>query len=188
MIKQLSLRIVCLSIGIQCAAHPLISAAEDNAPRLLPHVLHSLVGDDAVAFLGWNPNLSIIKSAFPVAFSQEDHQITVTSGLIDEAQSEDEIAFVLAHEIAHQRHGESEASMLGSNYMLEEELRADKFAVELLVQSGRNPEAAISLLERLSQASHAQQLSHAQVQVVLPESTRAALTMRVSKLKTLLHP
>ena len=59
----------------------------------------SMVGDRPATFVGYR--FQVLDSAEPNAFAAPGGFIFVTKGLIDQTKSEDELAGVLAHEIAH---------------------------------------------------------------------------------------
>lgn len=108
------------------------------------------------------------------AFTAPGHQILIMKGLIDAAESPDEVAGVLAHEMAHalERHPTSGliqalglqvilASAFGSapdfgshlihySYSRKMENEADKIGVQLLTQAQIDPEGLIRFFETLS--------------------------------------
>jgi len=97
--------------------------------------------------------VTILNSASPAAFSPGGGFVFLSKGLILSLDSEEELAFVIAHEMAHQelRHtalaklkekNSAEYSLIDA-YMSEQnetlELEADKFAGSTLAQAGYDP-------------------------------------------------
>jgi len=118
-------------------------------------VLHQLMGDDIKAFTGFMPSIEIKKDVFPNAFARGETTIVLTTGLLRQIASEDELAFVLAHEIAHlmKHSGQSSEHTLFPQRSklksaLELEYEADVFAVQLLKRAGFSPLAGAGILER----------------------------------------
>lgn len=72
-------------------------------------------------------------------------EITVYSGLLPYIENDDELAFVLSHEIAHDLdfHGGYIKYMAMSANAKKYELKADTKAIDLMVKAGYNPLAAI---------------------------------------------
>lgn len=68
--------------------------------------------------------------------------MTVTRAMINYTQSDDELAFVIAHELAHPVIG-------GGATTRWQELAADALAVELVIRARYDPQAGIALLRRL---------------------------------------
>jgi len=102
------------------------------------------------------------------AFACPDGTILITRGLVEECASEDEIAFVIAHEAAHVLLGHAsraarEALAAAACWALVgecpssgwlgptvcEESQADALALELVERAGRDPLAGVRLLTRL---------------------------------------
>lgn len=117
------------------------------------------------------------------AFALPGGQIFITYGLYKLLDSEDQIAGVLSHEIAHviNRHGSEHmaqreltqglinagdvatgspseisrfiAGFINMKYGREDELESDEYAVKYMIESGYDPEAMIEVMEILEKAS-----------------------------------
>ncbi|MCS7054196.1 MAG: M48 family metallopeptidase [Ignavibacterium sp.] len=121
-----------------------------------------------------NYRYSIIKDKDFNAYTIAGGKVYLLTGLIDELEKEEELAFVIAHEIAHNelKHcikkvqyaaKASEINPLLGNlvqiaysiyhlpFSKEEELEADKRAVELMKKAGYDKEGAISFFKKLQQ-------------------------------------
>lgn len=93
------------------------------------------------------------------AYVMPDNSIVISEGLASAAAEEDELAFVVAHEISHivsMDHSPGPAPGFAgnsdnSNLQLGE-IRADASAVYLMRQAGYRPEASIRILGKLSSA------------------------------------
>jgi Zn-dependent protease with chaperone function len=169
------------------------SAAAQSSPDLptarqftsadIPHTLHLLFGDDVAAFTGFSPTIVVSPQRVPNAFARGSSTIVITAGLLAAIDSEDELAFVLAHEVAHlMKHQKRTAqySLLPPRSrpqsLLELEFDADLFAVRIMERAGLSVGAAASILERNGRfgAEFGAPLS----------STHPSLLARLERLKT----
>lgn len=100
---------------------------------------------------GCGGELSLSNSSALNAWA-DGHHIVVSAGMRQFAQSDDEIAFVIAHEMAHNilKHFGSQEKMgiFGLPKARDNELDADGFAVRLMAAAGYQPYAGIAFLER----------------------------------------
>lgn len=88
--------------------------------------------------------------------------VAVTARLVDFARSDDELAFIIAHELSHnilhhadrtRGHSPLLASVgIGAGVIKSAEIEADKLGVSLLRRAGYDPHGGESLLVRLSHA------------------------------------
>jgi predicted Zn-dependent protease len=72
------------------------------------------------------------------------------TGLLDTTHSDDELAFVLAHELGHRALGHVHARRKRSWKKDQAEIQADDWAYEALRRAGFRPQAGAELLDRLS--------------------------------------
>lgn len=121
-----------------------------------------------------NYRYSVIKDKDFNAYTIAGGKVYLLTGLIDELEKEEELAFVIAHEIAHNelKHcikriqyaaKASEINPLLGNlvqiaynvyhlpFSQEEELEADKLAVELMKKAGYSKDGAISFFRKLQE-------------------------------------
>lgn len=150
--------------------------------RLLPHA-HAWQGNGnpQPLVLSWQPRpqltvpglssveIMIDEEARPQAFARPAEKptlsgrIVLSTGLLAMLENESELAFVVAHELAHLEHDhfspQLPVAMLTSRQLAQIalthqrwELQADADAVALLRTAGFDPKAAVSLLGRLEQA------------------------------------
>ncbi|MEO5774014.1 MAG: M48 family metalloprotease [Sphingomicrobium sp.] len=106
------------------------------------------------ARLGCGGRLALRESAVQNAWSDGRH-VFINSGMAKLAGSEDEIAFVIAHEMAHNILGHSAVraqSIYGApvRSARTDEIDADQLAVRLMIDAGYRPQAGISFLETAS--------------------------------------
>jgi predicted Zn-dependent protease len=77
--------------------------------------------------------------------------VIVTTGIARFSRSPDEIAFVIAHEMAHNILGHSTKShnfgIFGSSEAVRDEIEADSYAVRLMAKAGYEPAGGISFLQ-----------------------------------------
>ncbi len=121
-----------------------------SSPSFIKNIIHEITGDDTIAFLGFNPQVEVIDSNLINAFAYGDKTVILTSALLKKIENKDELAFVIAHEVAHLslNHG---ASPLQDAYVehFSHELEADKFAIDLLKESNFKGIKSISFLSKL---------------------------------------
>ena len=118
---------------------------------------------------GLNFDFALINTKAPLALSPGAGKILISKGLITRLQSEAELAFVLAHELAHQHLGHTRPEVtedfeLGqdSNVIRVFELEADKYALGHMALAGYDPRTSIgALLHSYGRArSDEQHVSH----------------------------
>jgi hypothetical protein len=80
------------------------------------------------------------------AFSRKPNQIIVTSGLLSLVRSDDELAFVVGHEMGHLQ-AAADAALTGG--VVHEEIQADLFAISLARAGGYDPTAGARLMGRI---------------------------------------
>lgn len=87
-----------------------------------------------------NPQYSvtILNTADPLAFSPGSGFILISRGLVLSLKSEDELAFVTAHEIAHQELGHTAVVSEGAQGE-KVEYEADRFAASTMARAGYDP-------------------------------------------------
>jgi predicted Zn-dependent protease len=137
---------------------------------------------------GWRWEVSVISSNELNAWCMPGGKVAVYTGLMDRLRlSDDELAAVMGHEIAHalREHGRERASQqaaqgavlgigaallglgdagaslagivadvtIGMPYSREFEREADRIGVELAARAGYDPRAAVSLWQKMAQAS-----------------------------------
>ena len=100
---------------------------------------------------GCGGELSLSHSGSRNAWADGRH-IVVTTAMTDFAASDDEIAFVIAHEMAHNilnhSHAGSKSGFFGRLNSRKLELDADNLGVSIMARAGYEPRAGISFLER----------------------------------------
>jgi len=106
---------------------------------------------------GQSPRIIIREDGSQSAFVLPNGSIVVSRGLLASTGSEDEVAFVIAHEVSHiiardQDRMGSAAELAGSDaarFQLSE-MSADASAVSFMKRAGYDPAASIGILKRLS--------------------------------------
>jgi Peptidase family M48 len=114
----------------------------------LSEMMQRLIKAEGVGALPMVPLLQIAQSEQPLALSTPSYSIIVSQGLLQRLSNEEELAFVLAHELCHFRlaHFNNRES---SDYALETELEADRCAVKNLFSSNYALHAAPRILAEL---------------------------------------
>jgi predicted Zn-dependent protease len=122
----------------------------------------------------------VLRTAVPNAFALPGGKVFVLSGLLDKAESPDEIAGILAHELGHLKHHDNmrgliynggtsfligllfgdvtgssavifaSRNVVEASYSREAETGADTFAIELMHALGRSPKPAAELMFRIT--------------------------------------
>lgn len=120
-------------------------------------LLHALGGDDLRTFFGFVPAIELAPGQMPNAFAKAPNRIEITHGLLEFTASQEELAFVLAHELAHHMLGHSVAypgfassSPVQQAPVIRWEHEADALAVNLLSNAGFDSKAGAELLTRLA--------------------------------------
>ncbi|MDX1712050.1 MAG: M48 family metallopeptidase, partial [Rhodovibrionaceae bacterium] len=92
-------------------------------------------------------DVRLVNKREPNAFlDRHARRIRITTGMLARTQSQDELAFVIAHELAHAELGHRRKFFGGQRA---QEAEADWRAAELLHAAGFDPAAGIRLLARL---------------------------------------
>lgn len=107
--------------------------------------------------LGWTPRVVFEDSGRMSAFVMPDGTIVVSTGLLAFAETDDELAFMLAHEASHiisndQTPGAAAglSGMDPSNSPELREERADRLAIALMEKAGFKADASVNVLKKLS--------------------------------------
>ena len=117
--------------------------------RLGKTILHKIAGDDSRAYFGFQPTISVIQNPLPLAALTRKRTLVFSSGLLSLIKAEEEFAFLIAHELAHEMLGHLSDQHRHSHWTLEEEVMADKVAVRILTEAGYDHTKGASLLQRL---------------------------------------
>lgn len=105
---------------------------------------------------GLRPSIIIKEDDTQSAFVLPNGTVVISSGLLASAGSDDEVAFVIAHEVSHiiardQMRPAAELTGVSDPTNLQlSEIRADASAVFFMKKAGYSPEASVSILSRLS--------------------------------------
>lgn len=91
--------------------------------------------------------LTIVESRTPNAFARRRREVVLTDALVDRVTDRSELAFVLAHEVAHVALGH------GIHGGITAEVAADTLALQVVTDLGFNPCSGPSVLERLGAPS-----------------------------------
>jgi hypothetical protein len=122
----------------------------------------------------------VLPTAVPNAFALPGGKVYVLKGLLDKAESPDEVAGILAHELGHLKHHDNmrgliynggtsfligllfgdvtgssavifaSRSLVEASYSREAETAADSFAIEIMHKLGRSPKPAAELMFRIT--------------------------------------
>lgn len=88
----------------------------------------------------------LLATSHPMALSAGGGFVLFSKGLVLSLGSEAELAFILAHEIAHQRLGHLDNLIDKEDQRPDLELAADRYAVPLMALAGYDPRMALSAL------------------------------------------
>lgn len=105
---------------------------------------------------GCYPQITVIDNPLPVAQISTCDSITFSNGLLELVHDRSELAFIIAHEMAHQllghlheHHDDKSSSHHHHHWSAHEELEADKLALSLMEHGGFDETKASVLLTRL---------------------------------------
>lgn len=142
-IRSLSTRFIVTIISL--AVTPWASLA-DLKSQQLASTFHVLAGDDTKAYLGFIPQVTVIDLPIANASARKPNRITITTGLLSLLKDDAELAFVLAHEAGHLRAG-SDDDLDG--HVVDHEVKADQFALDLMSAAGYSKSAGPAALRRV---------------------------------------
>jgi predicted Zn-dependent protease len=99
------------------------------------------------------PEVTILKSNELIALSSQTNEIILSAKLIKKINSESQLAFILAHELAHIISGDNSqiwADPIDAySKSKKEELQADQKALEYIIQAGYDPRQALMALAQI---------------------------------------
>jgi beta-barrel assembly-enhancing protease len=186
-VDQFGLRFTRLSdaeemrLGADLGAQAPFSTTLDGQPRV------AAVGTRLVPFVerrGIRYQFHVVVAAGPNAFALPGGQIYITSAMLQFLQSDDELAAILGHEIAHvdlrhcaeryQRLSKLRPWLFTVEYGKYQELDADAAGLRLSTQAGYDPTAAVALYRRFALAYAPPPVRPARTPV--SEAARAAST------------
>ena len=133
-------------------------AGDDLARQTTPLVVNLYSGDTMnAAMIGHSAEAKgekLIRGRLGVEEGKPYYEMAVNVGLLTQLQSEEELAFVLAHELAHmfESHVDPESHQdYGKRWLNGQahEAVADNEGILRMVKAGYNPEGALALLNRL---------------------------------------
>src|SRR3990172_4657310 len=118
----------------------------------------AIYSDKPITYDGYH--FAVLNSKEINAFACPGGIIFITKGMINAVQNEDELAAVLAHEVAHINHRDGVSSiqkarltevatLIVNGYSKSQEYHADESALSYLSRAGYNPEALEDFLQRL---------------------------------------
>jgi Zn-dependent protease with chaperone function len=123
------------------------------------------------------PQITLLAYGTPLAASIADTDIVLSTRLIQDLQSEAELSFVLAHELAHihLKHAEQ----VQERDIQELELEADSAGLKIMALAGYDPRSAASALLLLGRAE-AHNTSHPELGKRVQKARRTALLLLAS--------
>lgn len=103
----------------------------------------------------------ISASKSPTAFLYGKNGVIITAGLLNLMNNEDELAFVIAHELAHSTLNHInivQNASTSANKRQELELEADNRAIDVILNKGYSPYPALNLLTKLNNINNSNNL------------------------------
>lgn len=98
------------------------------------------------------PSPIVLDTRKPIAIAAEQDQYLISSGLLCELDNEGELAFIIAHELAHLQLGHLERTAENTEQQLAQETAADSSAVHAVLAAGYSGTSALTALSRTYQA------------------------------------
>lgn len=124
---------------------PLAYAGEETANARIAGVLSRLE-----AVTGLSPKVVLSDEASLSAFVMPDGTVVLSSGLVSVTRTDDEMAFIIAHEASHLLAGDQSPALAGTDSPLEREMEADANALGIMKRAGYSPGASVDILSRIS--------------------------------------
>jgi hypothetical protein len=113
-------------------------------------ILHRLVGDDSHSFLGFHPRIKVIGANLPLAVLGTEEHLVLSTGILNILESDEEFAFLIAHELAHKLLGHDKETIGATHSRGEWEEEADMLALQLLRGCDMGGSGARTLLQKLA--------------------------------------
>ncbi len=108
-----------------------------------------------------NIEVHVLRSTAPNAFALATGHVYITSGLFDLICTEDELAAVIAHELAHIEEMSELSAMSGADHdKLLVEADADARAIDFLIDAHYDPAALTAMIEKLTDEQPAGWATH----------------------------
>ncbi|GEM_PF-7064747 len=151
---RISLKKIILSVLITsfvAAAAPFSGAYAGETPGARPGARIDGVITRIEAVTGLFPRVVLSDDASMSAFVLPDGTIVLSAGLVSSAMTDDEVAFIIAHEASHIIAGDQSPALAGADTPLEREMEADASAVSIMKRAGFDPAASVEILSRLSE-------------------------------------
>lgn len=145
---RISLKKTILSVLITAfvaAAAPFSGAYAGETPRIDGVITR------IEAVTGLFPRVVLSDDSSMSAFVLPDGTIVLSAGLVSSAMTDDEVAFIIAHEASHIIAGDQSPALAGADTPLEREMEADASAVYIMKRAGFDPAASVEILSRLSE-------------------------------------
>lgn len=155
----------------------------DPSQNILADITERLLGDRSR--WGISPSslkILLLNTSEPLAFSPGGDTIAISRGLVRLLQVESELAFVIAHELAHQilRHpAEDTSDLTSSSNRKEMELDADKLGVKIMIMAGYDPRSAINAVVTIYQGT---QLARLAANYPTPEARTSQILSTITAL------
>jgi predicted Zn-dependent protease len=131
---------------------------EEDIPVLLA-TYQQLVANNSNLLLHRVEKFFITSDSKPNAFIRQQSNVVITKGLLAEIHQSDDLAFVLAHELAHMQLKHTRSASI------EHEREADAYAINLIEQAGFSPCGVPDLLSRvLAAGGRSEKLSRPRTQ------------------------
>jgi len=149
---------VCLSLLFLLCFTPLSQALEPSHVRQIVKQVGEKISEAADKKLR---NIIILGAKDPNAWIYPDRTIIITTALCHLIEIEDELAFVIAHELAHIKNepdrkdivfGIMSVLSIKDENGLQREIEADTLAVDYLRKAGYRPFAVLSILKKMPPA------------------------------------
>lgn len=146
-LKKSVLSIVIAAFIAAAAPFSVAYAGEAADPRMtmIADVLSRIE-----AATGFSPRVTLSDDASMSAFVMPDGTVVLSAGLVSATMTDDEMAFIIAHEASHILAGDQSPALADSDSPLLREMEADASALDIMERAGFDPGASVDILLRLS--------------------------------------
>ena len=144
---RLTIFLIILAIVFVCEGNSFAGSNAANRASGVAKQLSKIVGFDI--------NVIIINDKTPEAYVYPGGTVVLTKGILDIAKTNDELAFIIGHEIAHAIHDNNQEAIfqiIGDHNLPEQvrrEIQADISGMLYAEKAGFNPFASVKLLAKM---------------------------------------
>ncbi|MBI5681916.1 MAG: M48 family metalloprotease [Deltaproteobacteria bacterium] len=152
---RLTIFLIILAIVFVCEGNSFAGSNAANHALASSKERANVVAKQLSKIVGFDIKVIIIDDKTPEAYVYPDGTVVLTKGILDIVKTNDELAFLIGHEIAHTIHGNNQETIfqiIGGHNLPEQvrhEIQADISGMLYAEKAGFNPFASVKLLAKM---------------------------------------